>query len=181
MLFSTQYCKPSTPHLVLNNTTIVLTEKVKYLGVIVDDKLRFQEHVQSAVSTASKRMYIVKNFVFFSSKSLSNMLFKSFIVSLICYCLPTIFTCLYASDKKSLRKLFKDAAKLGIEHPDIDTLIADQTKTLALRYIHDDDHFINDFLSKCPSGRFRTVKHRTMWGRDCFLRHLIHVLNDALF
>ena len=181
MLFSTQYCKPCTPDLVLNNTTIVLTEKVKYLGVIVDDKLRFQEHVQSAVSTASKRMYIVKNFVFFSSKSLSNMLFKSFIVSLICYCLPTIFTCLYASDKKSLRKLFKDAAKLGIEHPDIDTLIADQTKTLALRYIHDDDHFINDFLSKCPSGRFRTVKHRTMWGRDCFLRHLIHVLNDALF
>ena len=181
MLFSTQYCKPCTPDLVLNNTTIVLTEKVKYLGVIVDDKLRFQEHVQSAVSTASKRMYIVKNFVFFSSKSLSNMLFKSFIVSLICYCLPTIFTCLYASDKKSLRKLFKDATKLGIEHPDIDTLIADQTKTLALRYIHDDDHFINDFLSKCPSGRFRTVKHRTMWGRDSFLRHLIHVLNDALF
>ena len=180
-MFSTQYVKPCTPELVLNDTTIVLSDKVKYLGVVVDDKLRFQEHVQSALSTASQRMYIVKNFVFFSSKSLSNMLFKSFIVSLISYCLPTFFTCLYATDKKSLRKLFNDAAKLGIEHPDIDTLMADRTKTLALRYIHDDDHFINDFLSKCPSGRFRTVKYRTMWGRDSFLRHLIHVLNDTLF
>ena len=109
------------------------------------------------------------------------MLFKSFIVSLISYCLPVFFTCLYASDKKSLRKIFNDAIKLGIDHPAIDTLIADRTKTLALRYIHDGDHFINDFLSQCPSGRYRTVKYRTMWGRDSFLRNLIHVLNHALF
>ena len=41
--------------------------------------------------------------------------------------------------------------------------MADGTKTLALRYIHDDYHFINDFLPQCPSGRYRTVKYRTMW------------------
>ena len=51
-------------------------------------------------------------------------------------------------------RFFNDATKLGIDHPDIDTLIADRTKTLALRYIHDDDHFINDFLSQCPYGRY---------------------------
>ena len=28
------------------------------------------------------------------------MLFKSFIVSLVCYCLPNIFTCLYSTDKR---------------------------------------------------------------------------------
>ena len=33
------------PNLVLNDPTIVLSDKVKYLGVIVDDKLRLQEHV----------------------------------------------------------------------------------------------------------------------------------------
>ena len=79
----------------------------------------------------------------------------------------------------SLRKTFNDATKLGIDHPDVDTLIADRTKTLALCNIHDDDHFINDFLSKCPSGRYCTVKYRTMWGRDSFL--LIHVLNNVFF
>ena len=70
------------------------------------------------------------------------MLSKSFIVSLISNCLPTFFPCLYASDKKSLRKLFNDASKMGI---DIDTLMADRTKTLALRYIYD-DRFMNEFL-----------------------------------
>ena len=78
------------------------------------------------------------------------MLFKSFIVSLLSYCLPILYTSINASDIKFIRKFFKDAIKLGIEHPDIDALIMEQTKTLAMRYIHDEDHFINDFLDKCP-------------------------------
>ena len=144
MMFSTQLVRPITPTLILNGTDVDFCDKVKYLCVTVDDKLRYHDHVQSIVTTASQRMYIVKNFVYYSSKPLSHMLFKSFIVSLITYCLPIIFTSIHASDKKSLRKIFKDAAKLGIEHPDIDALVANQIKTLGLRYIHDEEHFIND-------------------------------------
>ena len=59
----------------------------------------------------------LKNFVFFSS--LSGVLFRSFIAALISYCLPVLFTALDASDKKSLRKIFNDATKLGIDHPEI--------------------------------------------------------------
>ena len=43
-----------------------------------------------------------------------------------------------------------------------------------------DEHFINDFLDKCPSGRYSTMKYRGASGRDCFLRHLIHTLNSIL-
>ena len=53
-----------------------------------------------------------------------------------------------------------NATKLGIDHQDIDILIADRTKTLGLhatRYIHDEDHFINDFLSQCPSGHYCNI------------------------
>ena len=96
-------------------------------------------------------MYIVKNFVYFSSKPLANMLFKSFIMSLISYYF--IFTCIYASDKKAIRKIFKDCFNLGIEYHDI-------TETLAIKYIEDDDHFVNEFFSQCPSGSYRTVKYR---------------------
>ena len=103
-------------------------------------------------------MYIVKNFVYFSSKPLANMLFKSFIMSLISYCLPIIFTCIYASDKKAIRKIFKVCFKLGIEYHDIDSHVQKLTKTLAIKYIEDEDHFINEFLSLCLSGRYSTVK-----------------------
>ena len=154
-----------TPTLVLNGTNIVLSDKVRYLGVIVDKDLRFHEHVQSVVTTAARRMYIVKNFVYFSSKPLANMLFKSFIMSLISYCLAIIFTCIYA--KKAIRKIFKDCSKFGIEYH-IDLNIQKITRTLAIKYIEDDDHFINEFLSQCPSGRYRAVKYREALGRDSF-------------
>ena len=80
------------------------------------------------------------------------------------YFLPITFTCLYARDKKCIRKIFLDTIKLCIEHPDIDSLSTKLNKTLALRYIHDDAHFINDFVSKCPSGQYHSVKYRSLLG-----------------
>jgi len=40
-MFSTHRAKPHTPTLVLNGINIVLPEKVRYLGVLVDQNLRF--------------------------------------------------------------------------------------------------------------------------------------------
>jgi len=159
MMFSTQRAL----NLLLNGTNIVLSEKVRYLDVLVDQNLRFHEHVQSVVTTVSRRMYIVKDFAYLSSKPL-----------------PIIFTCIYASDKKAIGKIFKDCSKLGIEHLNID-YIRKLTKELAIKYIVDNDHFINNFLSQCPSGRYRTIKYRGAWDRDSFLRHFVNTLNELLF
>ena len=38
-----------------------------------------------------------------------------------------------------------------------------------MSYIHDGEHFINDFLEQLLSDRFRTLKYRSAWGKDCFL------------
>jgi len=114
-------------------------------------------------------MYIVKNFVYLSSKPLANMLFKSFIMSRIAYCLPIIFTCIYASDKKAIQKIFKDCSKFGIEYLNIDLHIQKLTKELVIKYIVDNGHFINNYPSQCPSGKYRTIKYRGAWGRDSFL------------
>jgi len=54
IMFSTQRAKPHTHTLLLNGTNIVLSEKVRYLGVLVDQNLRFHEHVQSVVTTVSR-------------------------------------------------------------------------------------------------------------------------------
>ena len=56
-----------TPALNLNDTDITICDKVRYLGITVDDKLGFQEHVKSVLTTVSQRMYIVKNFVYLRS------------------------------------------------------------------------------------------------------------------
>ena len=104
MQFSTRYVKPCTPGFALNDTIRVLSDKVKYLGVMVDDSPQYRQ---------PPKEWTCKEFCIFSFKSLSVMLSKSFIISLISYCLPVIFTCLYASDMKSMRQIFNDATKLG--------------------------------------------------------------------
>jgi len=125
-------------------------------------------------------MYIVRNFVNLSTVPLATMLFKSFIISVITYCLPIFFERLYASDKKRLSKFFRDALSLGLEISSLDNLVDSRTQTLILSYIHDSEHFINDFIEQCPSGRYRTVKYRTSYGKDSFLRHMILKLNEIL-
>ena len=56
MLFSMQRIKPASPKLILANTEISFCEKVKYLGVDIDHKLRFEDYVQRITGKASQRM-----------------------------------------------------------------------------------------------------------------------------
>ena len=66
-----------------------------------------------------------------------------------------------------MRKIFKDAEKLGIDDIDnLDTLVSKRSKNLMLQLVHDNEHFIHDFVEKCPSGRYRHMKYRTSWGKD---------------
>jgi len=114
IMFSIQPAKPHTPTLVLNGTNILLFDKVQYFGVLVDHNLRFHEHVKLVVATVSRRMYIVKNVVYLSSKPLANILFKGFIVSRIAYCLPIISTCIYASAERLSKRCSKIAQNLEL-------------------------------------------------------------------
>ena len=69
------------------------------------------------------------------------MLFRSFIVSILTYCLPILFTSIYSQDKKALREFFKQGHRLGLDIEDLDSVISKRTKNLALQIIHDDEHF----------------------------------------
>ena len=64
MLFPTRRDKADIPVLKINDVAIVFCDNVKYLGVLVDNKLRFEEHVQNTVTKASQRMNIVRAFLY---------------------------------------------------------------------------------------------------------------------
>jgi len=91
-------------------------------------------------------------------------------LNIISYCLLIIFTCIYASDKYVIRKMFKDCSKLGNEYLTIDLHIQKLTKALAIKYnMIEDEDLLNSFLSQCLSRRYRTIKYRGAWNRDSFL------------
>ena len=103
-----------------------ICHNVKYIGVVIDNNLRFESHVDNLVTKASQRMHNVRTFCYTSStKLLSSMLFKGSIISILTYNLPILY-----KDKKRLRKFFKDANHLSIEDiSDLDSIIDKRTKT----------------------------------------------------
>ena len=95
-------------------------------------------------------------------------------------CLTDI--CMYQCDKKDIRKIFKDATSLGLELGyDLDSIVNNQTKSRIMQIYMDDEHFMQEFLERCPSGRLRHPKYRTAWGKDCFLRHMCIYINKTVF
>ena len=112
--------KASSPALLLNDVSIDFCDSAKYLGIVIDNKLRFDTHVNKVVTKASQRMHIIRTFLYQSTKPLASMLFKSFIISVLTYCLPILYTSVYAKDKRDLRKIFNDGSRLGLFN--IDTL-----------------------------------------------------------
>jgi hypothetical protein len=52
--------KPNVPSLKLNNHPIEVVQSAKLLGVILNDHLKWNEHVGQIVKKASKRLYMLK-------------------------------------------------------------------------------------------------------------------------
>ena len=68
-----------------------------------------------------------------------------------------------------MRRFFKEADRHELPGiSDLDKIIDKRTKTLIMNYIHNEEHFINDFLEQQPSSRYRTLKDRSARGKDGF-------------
>jgi hypothetical protein len=78
--------------LCLNDTVIEMVSSFKYLGVLIDAKLTWQNQVDSVISRVKRSMYIIRRSTFYSSLKCSKMLFQSMIVPIFSYCIEVWFT-----------------------------------------------------------------------------------------
>jgi len=64
--------------------------------------------------------------------------------------------------------------KLGLlETDDLEEIISVQTERIMLQSITLDTPIFNNFLGKLPFGHYRSLKYRTAWGKDSFLKNPI--------
>ena len=61
MTFSKKKIYVSHPPLYFNKTHVVVCSYQKYLGVFLDKKLNFQQHIKEKIAKASKRISVIKN------------------------------------------------------------------------------------------------------------------------
>ena len=107
-LITTQRETPEVPTLMLGDIAIPESNSVKYLGVLVDNKLKFHDHMIDWLNTASKRMYVVRRFSALGAECrLVTTLFRNFIESIMFYCITIFCSHVYSNDKKAIKSFFQ--------------------------------------------------------------------------
>ena len=99
------------PAIFLNNRQIIRQSKILFLGVIIDEKLRFNSHVQKVCSKVSKSIGILNRVKCDLPLSTLKTLYYSFIYPFIHYCI-LIWGCAFNIHLKPLITLQKKAIRI---------------------------------------------------------------------
>jgi len=98
-------------NLKINNVCLEEVQTIKYLGVIIDNKLNWLPHIEKITKKIVPLMGRLKRLGFVFSKKIINILYHSHILSRVRYCLNTWSMCPeYAKSK--VEKLMKKALKI---------------------------------------------------------------------
>ena len=97
-----------------NNTQdnlILPSESVKDLGVIIDDKLKFHDHITSVTAKANRTLTVIKKSFHFISGSMYINLYKSLVRLVIKYG-KVIWGLHYILDRHSVKQIQRRATRM---------------------------------------------------------------------
>ena len=94
-----------------NGERIEWVDNFKYLGVIVDEKLKFEEHVEYVRKKVARKLGVIRKIKKTLSKKTKEILFKSIVFPHFKYCSTVLFGCNVKSLDK-LQKIFNVGARI---------------------------------------------------------------------
>jgi len=74
------------PQIVINKTPISLVRQVKYLGLIIDSKLTWKEHVENIILKVSRSLYMLNKLKFILNTKTLLSLYYALIYPYLNYC-----------------------------------------------------------------------------------------------
>ena len=105
--------KEIPPPVIINEQSVEIVDKYKYLGLVIDFKLNWNEHVNILIKRLNQRLYFLRRLrsFNFSSNSLK-MFYLSIIESIICFGISCWGNSITSNDKNRINKIIKKAAKI---------------------------------------------------------------------
>ena len=85
VVFSRKLNKPIHPDISFNEVNVQKTEAQKHLGLVLDEKLNFNQHINNMINKATKGISILRKLRFYIPRSSLLTLYKSFIRSSLDY------------------------------------------------------------------------------------------------
>ena len=89
MLFGYKSNNVNSLQISVNNTNIKLVERVKFLGVIFDNKLTWKAHIQYIATKIAKGIGIINKLKYKLNQCTKRMLYFTFVYPYLIYCITT--------------------------------------------------------------------------------------------
>ena len=81
VIFSRKTAKSNHPDLLFNQSQVQKSDAQKHLGVILDDKLNFNQHVKLAIEKANKGANVLRKLRYYVPRDSLVRIYKSYIRS----------------------------------------------------------------------------------------------------
>ncbi len=140
MFFGTHQsvAKTSGAKVIAGDTDIETVTTYKYLGIILDNYLRFDQHVKYVRSKCMGRIKMLGKLRRIVGQEVSLQLYKSLITPILDYG-DTVYDCLSAKDSHRLQMIQNCALRIVLQK-DRKTHVADMHRELKLCYLADRRH-----------------------------------------
>ena len=166
----------------INDHVIEQVSSYKYLGVTIDDKLQWSEHINNIRSKANKRLYFVRKLGQFKvDKTLITLFYKSIIESILTFCITCWGGNSSKVDRIKLDRVIKTAGKFTSHVLHLDELHYFNTLKKISSITKDVKHPLSAYIDKSKSRRFDGYNHimtKTERHLNSFLPTAIRFLND---
>jgi hypothetical protein len=172
---------PVTP-VSINGDSVEIVSSFKYLGLTLDSRLSFSEHISLTQRKCQQRLYVLRRLRSFQLKpKLLLNLYRSIIEPLLVYCSMIFLSSISVSDKNKLLKMSNLASKI-ITLP-VPCLTAISVRALlrkARAVSADPSHPLHAEFELLPSGRrYRTTRCSKVKFRNSFVPSAIRTLNSS--
>jgi len=156
----------------IDNTQVAIVPSYKYLGVIIQEDLKWHEHVKAQAKKANQRMYFVRRLRKLKVDSKIICLFYNSVVSsVLVYAIPswydacgTVLQGTISNFHHKTCKLTVDSVHASIEMPH--RVCRQICVSLITKFVNDKDHALHNYIHILPHGNLRTEKCKTAIPQD---------------
>ncbi len=175
--------------LYINHEQIERVQSIKYLGMILDEQLSFEEHIDYLVSKSVKELGILRKSREFLDQNTSLLLYKSLVLPHFDYC-DTVYDCAADVHLQKLQKMQNSACRTMLlcnsrtpikeMHDTLDILTLNQRRQLHMSldcftHINNPNSSLNKYFKFWPGRVTKTGETRlelpnlkTNFGRRAF-------------
>ena len=165
----------------IHGKTVEQVESFTYLGLTLDNKLRFDQHITSIHKRFQQRLHVIRKLRSLSvAPHLLLLLYKSIIQPVLLYCSACYFTILSMPNRNKLYSITRIASKIiGLPIPTLADMNNKAITRLALSIISDTEHPLYRYFNLMPSGRrYRSLKWEKVRFSRSFVPTAIAALNN---